>query len=157
MKTPQASRSLWPYAIIGWFVIAIIATVVWVTFAMRQRVDLVGKDYYEQEIRFQQQIDRVARTKPMRAEVHASYDVAQQAILVTLPAGHTRQALTGSIQLYRPSDSSLDRKVLLAVDAGGTQKLDASTLLAGLWKIKVSWSFSGQEYFFDQPIVVAGL
>jgi len=157
MNDLKASRNLWPHAIIGWFVLAIIATVAWVTFAMRQRVELVGQDYYEQEIRFQQQIDRVARTKPMRAEVHASYDAGQQAILVSLPVGHAQQALTGSIQLYRPSDASLDRKIQLAVDASGTQKLDARPLLAGLWKIKVSWNVSGQEYFFDQPIVVAGL
>jgi hypothetical protein len=157
MNSSNSSRSLWPYAIIGWFVVAIIATVMWVTFAMRQRVDLVGKDYYEQEMRFQQQIDRLARTKPMEVEVHASYDAAQRAIVVTLPAGHARQPLTGSIQLYRPSDANLDRNVPLAVDASGTQRLDARQLLAGLWKVKVKWNFSGQEYFFDQPVVVAGL
>ncbi len=33
-----------------------------IVFASRQKMDLVRNDYYDQEIRYQQQIDRVQRT-----------------------------------------------------------------------------------------------
>lgn len=149
-------KSFWPYAIIGWFVLAIIGTVVWVSFALRQGTDLVRADYYEQEIRHQEQIDREARTRAVQGQLRAGYDVTQQAIVLTLPAEHARQPITGSIQLYRPSDARLDRQVDLSVDASGVQKLDARALRSGLWKIKVKWTVGGQEFFFDQPVVVAG-
>jgi hypothetical protein len=153
---PSSPKSLWPYAIIGWFVLAIIATVIWVSFALRQRTDLVRADYYEHEIRHQEQIEREVRTKSVRGQLRAAYDLEQNAIVLSLPAEHVRQPITGSIQLYRPSDARLDRQIDLSVDASGVQKLDARALRAGLWKIKVKWSVGGQDFFFDQPVVVAG-
>lgn len=156
MNTPNPPRSLWPYAIIGWFVLAIIATVIWVSFAVRQRTDLVRADYYEQEIRHQEQIEREARTQPVRGQLRAEYDLAQKAIVLALPSEHARRPVTGTVQLYRPSDARLDRQFELSIDAAGVQKLDARALRAGLWKLKVKWSVNGQEFFFDQPVVVSG-
>ena len=64
-STPPApaGRNPWPIAIVSYFII-FIAFIAWfITFAMRQKMDLVRDDYYDQEIRFQQQIDRVQRTQ----------------------------------------------------------------------------------------------
>ncbi len=144
----------WPYAITAWFVVFITGVVTWVTFAMRQQTDLVGNDYYEQEINYQQQLDRLNRTRLINAQLAVGYDTAQDAITITLPAAQASRATTGSIQLYRPSDAKLDHKFKLAANADGSQRLDARKLRPGLWKVRVEWTVDGQGYFFDQPVVV---
>jgi hypothetical protein len=43
------------------------------------------------------------------------------------------------------------------VNFDGIQEVDAQKLRAGLWKVRVFWNVDGQEYFFDQPIVVGAM
>src|ERR1043166_2848691 len=55
MKSWQAiwkGRNPWPTAIIGYFVVFISFLIGFVAFASRQKVDLVQKDYYAEEILF---------------------------------------------------------------------------------------------------------
>ncbi|MBI5775004.1 MAG: FixH family protein [Verrucomicrobia bacterium] len=147
-------RNPWPYAITAWFVVFISGIVAWVAFAMRQSSELVRSDYYEHEIRYQQQIERLGRTQPVAAQATAAYDPVQQRITVTVPDGHAARA-TGVIHFYRPSDAKLDRRLPLNVDTAGTQTMDAKALRPGLWKVRVQWKVGGEEFFFDRPILIA--
>lgn len=151
---PAPPRSLWPYAIIGWFALFGTAMAAWIVVAVRNDMDLVSADYYEREILHQRQIDRQARTHPIQSEVKVAYDDAQQRITVALPASHAAQA-RGKINFYRPSDAKLDREAKLSVNAGGEQALDAKPLRPGLWKVRVQWTVAGEEYFFDQAVTIA--
>jgi hypothetical protein len=147
-------RNPWPYAITAWFVACIIGVVVWVSFAMRQRTDLVGADYYEQEIRYQQQIDRLGRTQSLAAQVTVGYDASQQSITLTLPGSHGAQA-KGTIRFYRPSNAKLDRELPLKVSGAGVQTVDTKPLLPGLWKVRVQWKVGSEEFFVDRPVLIA--
>src|SRR5688572_10145882 len=115
-------RNYWPYAIIGYFVIFITGVVTWVSFAMRHDDQLVRPDYYEHEIKYQNQIDRLARTTPGQASV--TYEPRTQTVSVQLPSHLKPHEVQGSIHLYRPSDARLDQKFPLALTEAGTQKLD---------------------------------
>lgn len=151
---PPRERSLWPYAIVGWFVVFGSAMAAWIVVAVRQNLDLVRADYYEHEIRYQQQIDRQARTQPLGSTVQVAYDAAQQHIRIALPATHAAQA-RGRINFYRPSNAKLDREVKLTVNAAGQQTLDAKPLQPGLWKVRVQWTAGSEEFYFDQTVVIA--
>ena len=61
----QSKSSLWPYAIAGYFALAITGIAIFITWAVRQNMDLVRSDYYEHEILFQKHIDAVNRTRPL--------------------------------------------------------------------------------------------
>ena len=148
--------NLWPYSIIGFFVIAILAITGWVSFAMRNSMDLVRSDYYEQDVLHQQQIDRVARTSAIREKPDFSYDPATQMLNLRLPLDHADQATTGTVNFYRPSDASLDRQVELDVAKNGSQSIDVQGFRGGYWKVNVAWTRDGQEYFFERPLVLSG-
>jgi hypothetical protein len=154
MNQPQAKRNPWPLVIISYFVVFITFIVMFVVFAVRQKTDLVRQDYYDEEIRFQNHIDRVSRTQPISAGVGVVYDSSRQLITVTLPVDHANRQPAGKIMLYRPSDARLDQNIQLAVDEKGSQLVDTKKLRSGLWKVRVEWSVNGQEFFFDQSIVV---
>lgn len=153
MNTTTRRRNLWPTAIIGFFVLAIVFIVSFIAWSMRQREDLVSADYYEREVKFQSQLDTMNRSQPLATQTVVTFEPKQQAIVITLPTGQT-QGATGSIHLYRPSDARQDRKLPLALDAQGIQNLDAKNLSNGLWKVRVQWTANGQDYFLDQPVIV---
>lgn len=148
-------RNPWPYAIMAFFACAITGIVSFVLFANQHRMELVRPDYYEHEVRYQEQIDRVNRTKAIRQQVLVNYDFQKANLTITLPQAQVQVGLAGNIQLYRPSDSKLDQEIKLTPDAEGIQRVDTSKLKAGLWKVRVSWEVAGQEYYFDQSVVVA--
>jgi len=154
MNTTTNSRNLWPTAITGFFVVAILFIVAFIAFAMRQREDLVSADYYEREVRYQSQLDSMNRSQALAAQTVVTFEPAQQVIVITLPPAQT-QGATGNIHLYRPSDARLDRNVPLALNAAGIQRLDAKDLRDGLWKVRVRWNVLGKDYFVDQPVIVS--
>lgn len=144
----------WPVAIIAFFAIFITCVVVFIIFAARQRMDLVRPDYYEDEMRFQSQLDRLNRTLTVNAGVKVAFDARQQLITIELPREQAGAQPSGRIQFYRPSNASLDRNVPLAVNGDGVQRVDAKILPAGLWKVRVQWMVNGEDYFVDRVIVV---
>ena len=156
MNTTAAkpSRNLWPYAIITWFIIFASALVAWVCVTVRLKTDLVSPDYYEQEVRFQNRLDTLNRTAAIRGQVQIGYDAQKKSLSIRLPASHLTSKTTGSIHLYRPSNETLDRKIPLAIEAGGTQQIPADDLRGGLWNVRLEWTAGGADYFVEQVIVV---
>jgi len=152
--TVKTSRNLWPHAIIAWFVIFAAAMAAWIAVAVRQRMDLVRSDYYEEEVRYQGQLDRLNRTAAIRSDVAINYDARKREVVLLLPAAHLTPRPTGRIHFYRPSNASLDFHVPLAVDAAGQQGIGTDALRGGLWKVRVQWLAAGHDYFFEQVIVV---
>jgi len=150
---PKPVRSLWPIAIATYFGIAIVLIATFIVWAVRQRDDLVSADYYEREVRYQSELDALNRSQAFAATSVVTFEPAEETIVVTLPVAPTRGA-TGSIQLYRPSDSRLDREFVLALNAEGLQRLDARRLRDGLWKVRVKWRVGDLDYAVDQPVIV---
>jgi len=149
MKQP---RNLWPLGIILTFVIFISGTIGLVVMACLHSTELVNANYYDQEIKYQSRIDRETRAQQLGAK--AAYDAAARKIVISLPAAQAAKSATGQIQLYRPSAAGLDQQFKLEPAASGVQMLDAAGLQPGLWKIRVSWTVEGRDYFLDQKIVI---
>ena len=151
----KPARNLWPIGIIVVCALFVAGTATLIVVACSQNTDLVSPDYYEQELRFQGQIDRIQRTRSSAAQASVAYDAAAQSITVSLPPNQVRPPVTGRIELYRPSAAGLDRAVNLEPDACGIQRLDATSLAPGLWKVRVSWTAEKESYYLEQKVVVA--
>lgn len=154
MKNSRTRPNPWPLAIMAFFALFITGIVVFIVFATRNKMELVRPDYYEQEIRFQQQIDREDRTRRLSAEAAIVYDSVRGEITIVLPSSHAGQSVSGRIEFYRPSEASLDRGLQLAVNSAGIQRVDAKPFQAGLWKVRVFWTVDNEEFYFDRAIVV---
>lgn len=150
----KPTRNFWPLGVTLAFLVFATGTTTLVVIACAHKTDLVTPDYYEQEIKFQGRLDQLNRTAQLSERVNISYDKATRRITIALPVEHASLETTGQIQLYRPSATGLDRELKLELDAGGAQSVDASSLLPGLWKIRVQWTVSDRNYFTDQSVFV---
>lgn len=153
-STSNNSFNPWPAGIIAFFAVAICAAVAFIVFCQYNKEELVAADYYEQEIRFQEQLDRANRAASLPAPARVGYDQPAERITVSLPTEHLNGHLKGWIQLYRPSAKGLDQKLPLQVNAEGAQIIDASKLADGLWHIRITWNAKGTEYYHDQKLVI---
>ncbi len=148
----KASRNLWPYGLILTFVLFFAGMTTVVIIAATHRDSLVSENYYEQELRYQQQIDSAVRALKSGATI--TREVSRNTVVVTLPVALLTEKLSGKIEFYRPSASALDREFKLAPAADGTQTLDVSRLAPGLWRVRASWNADGHEYFLEQKITI---
>jgi hypothetical protein len=143
----------WPIAIFAYFVVFISGVIAWVSFAMRHEDQLVRKDYYEQEIQFQNQIESVARTAPIKSLVQVRYAQSEQMVQISIPVSFAKAA-KGELRFYRPSDSKLDESFPLALNENGAQSISVAKLPGGLWKLRMSWRVDGADYYMEQPLML---
>jgi nitrogen fixation protein FixH len=144
----------WPYGIFVFFGLLFCGMAAIVTIAATHRESMVSENYYEQELKFQDQIDAAARAQKSGATIVA--DAASGNVVITMPAAQLAQKFSGTIGFYRPSEPKLDQSLPLTPRADGTQTLDVSKLAAGLWQVHVKWNAGGENYFLEQKVTVAG-
>jgi nitrogen fixation protein FixH len=154
MNFQTIRKNPWPFAIMGWFLLFGSAMAAWVVVAVRNDPELVRPDYYEQEITYQKQIDRLARTAAVRSQVSIAYEHSRGQVVLQIPTVHLADLSIGTIHFYRPSNAKLDFDHPLAVDGKGSQLIPVSNLQGGLWKVRVEWTAGGQEFFHDQSLVL---
>ncbi len=155
MTTTDKKESfiLWPYAIVVAMVLFMGYIAMFVYEAMNQDVDLVSKNYYEQEIAYQDHINMVGRTKAA-GDVSIRYSEETKGILVQLPESFKGKAVTGKIDLFRPSDDGLDQQFPLQLGRDMSQLVEAADLQKGLWKVRVNFTAEEVAYYAEQTIQV---
>jgi hypothetical protein len=80
----------WPVSIIVFFTVALLSCGAMIVFCNRHPADLVAADYYEQEVRYQGQIERLQRAQQRGQLASVAYDPAQRQITVSLPPNQSR-------------------------------------------------------------------
>lgn len=129
--------------IIG-FVVLIITLVV-ISVRM-DGIELVTENYYEEEIKYQEQIDKENSALRLDREV-MSYDANSKSVLLDLPKG-----ATGKLQLFRPSDSNLDQELTITAANEGPTLIPVENLKAGYWKFQLNWTEGGKDYYEEKKI-----
>ena len=119
-------------------------------YMMSQDVNLVADDYYDKEIKYQQQIDRIERTKKLNEENIIVYN--SETVSIILPINFKNKNVEGEIHFYRPSDATADLKIPLSIDSSGVQVIPVSALAKGLWTVKVNWLVHGNEYYSEKRL-----
>ncbi len=144
----------WPLGLILFFATFISGVAAFIVFAVSQRMDLVRPDYYEDEIRYQVQLNRLQRTRELGAAVGLAMDGPGRILNLRVPRSHVAAGMKGTVTLYRPSDARADRSMLLAPDAGGMQRVPLDGLGPGLWRMRVRWESGGLEYHVEDFVVL---
>lgn len=145
-------KSPWPYAIIATFVVFVSALAAYVGFACSNDVELVTADYYQQEIEYEQQMERLKRTHSLGDQVRVVSEPGTKHLRLQIPATHVSTELEGKIQFYYPANGNEDRHFPLEVSSEGVQEFDLSTLERGFWRMKVRWTNAKEEYHYEQEL-----
>lgn len=116
--------------------------------SMNQHIELVSENYYDEEIQFQQKIDRIKRTnalaEPLRWTVEGTQLKIQFPANVGVPAG--------KIHFYCPANSQHDRVMTLTPDQYQVEQVSLSSLPAGHYTFQIDWSANGQGYWNEGKV-----
>ncbi len=119
----------------------------------QQSVDLVSTDYYAQELKFQDKIDRLNNSEKLDVKLAVVYAPEHSIIQIIFPENSTPNNTTGEIVLFRPDNSKLDFKIPIDI-ADGVQNIPTDKLSKGLWRVKSSWSTNDTPYYQEEKIII---
>ena len=122
---------------------------------LKQDFFLVAKDYYRQEINYQEHIDKVNNTHASRKAVEFENKASAGYVKLHFPQTvKDGQEVSGKITFFRPSDARKDVVVPIDLNASNQQSINIKPLDKGLWKVKVDWIEKGNAYYNDFTLIM---
>jgi hypothetical protein len=137
-----------------WIVVAFILFAVFigtlVTVCVKQDVNLVSKDYYKDELAYQDQIGRISNTNLLAKKP----SIANIGGKLAVNFNNDRKILKGELKLFCPSNPKMDKDYPISLADGNTQLFEIASLQPGMYKAKLFWTMEGKEYFLEQVIYI---
>jgi hypothetical protein len=128
---------------------AFIATLV--TVCVRQDISLVSKDYYEEELVYQDQIGRIENASLLAKR--PSIKIINKNTL-EISFDQFNKIRKGELQLFRPSDASMDKKFFFEASDTPTQQFSTDTMHKGMYRARMMWKMGEREYFVEEVIFI---
>ena len=139
----------WGTGVFIFLILFLLACAAFIIFAFQQDVNLVHKDYYEQGVDYSEQMKVNARSTAYANSFKVSNQ--DENLLITISESLASKMDSGTILLYRPSDSKRD--VLLSLEPHSTQAVfSKSDLIHGRYILKFYWYSGGLKYEVNRPV-----
>ncbi|TMI66025.1 MAG: hypothetical protein E6H07_09010 [Bacteroidetes bacterium] len=139
----------WGYKIAGVYLLFVAGIVFLVFKANNERFDMVTKDYYGEELKYQQVIDQSANANALSAPV--SVERNEGAVTVRFPIEMKDKKIDVDFYLYYPADDKKDFRKSFTINAPEfNQSLPEGA--KGLYELKLSWTADGKKYYNERKI-----
>jgi hypothetical protein len=120
--------------------------------SMHTRYDLVSKDYYKDELAYQQVIDATNRANQLTGNVIISQ--TGETLTLQLPAAMKHTVVTGDTWFYCATDAGKDRKIPLTMNEEAQQVINKKLFLPGNYTVKINWQSNGRQYYAQQTLTI---
>jgi|APLak6261698228_1056238.scaffolds.fasta_scaffold00749_3 hypothetical protein len=114
--------------------------------------DLVSKDYYKDELAYQQVIDGTNQANKLSSSILVEQQKDQ--ISIQFPLEMKQKKAEGTIFFYCTADSKKDKKIAINLSEEAVQLIPAKEILPGKYVVKTTWKADNQNYYNEQPVTV---
>jgi nitrogen fixation protein FixH len=136
------------------FFILFVGTLVFVLYQSRQVHDsLVVKNYYDEDINYQQHYDKKQNTADLDIKVKIQYSKDNKEVALTFPTDSV-SAISGTIMLYNPYTEFSDVKYDFNLGKEAVYILPVDKIKSGRWKLKMDWKRGNKAYYQEEEIIL---
>jgi hypothetical protein len=129
--------------------VLLIVTLVWKS--MNQDFDLVSKDYYNEELAYQQVINAGKNQALLSAPVIIQQDNGR--IVFDFPAEFEKVTLKANVHFYCRATTKWDKTYDFEI-VDGQYSIAATGLQPTYYVVKLKWEHNGKQYYQETPIKV---
>lgn len=119
---------------------------------MQEPVNLVAKEYYRDELAYQQVIDGRTLANGLSSDVRVQQSA--DSIHIQLPPEMKDQPLHGAVVFYCASDARKDRHFELQLNGDVVQRLPNKLVMPGKYLVKVDWTTRAGHYYSETPFTI---
>lgn len=138
----------------NWIVVSFIVFAVFigvlVTVCVREDVNLVSRNYYQEDLAYEKQMDRLKNTESLPGKP----DITVKGNLLQVQFGQLSDVENGTMKLFRPSDAKLDQLFTIEATQSTVVQFEVGNLQRGLYRAQMTWSMLGKEYYFEKIITL---
>lgn len=149
----KPGRNFWPIGLTIFIISFMVAAVMVVIFSLSVNRDLVTPDYYEKEIAYQQQINRIQRANALNDPMQIKLQNGSQ-LYLEFPEDIPVAKIAGTVLLFRPDDKRHDIHIPVSVDSMRAQWINLQDFKRGNWRVKIEWNDGMQDYYNETAIFV---
>jgi len=144
----------WGNRIILAFVLffGVIFTMVYVS--MNTEFSLVADNYYEQELAYEDQLNRIRNVNNLPEKPEFSIDRTGLKVAISFPESVAQSVKEGKVKFYRSSGAKYDQEMELKLNNANQFVQDISQLVTGAWKIQIFWTDGDKEYYKEIDFVI---
>lgn len=138
-----------------WIVVSMIlfasflGVAMWVAF--RQEVGMISEDYYEEELKHSQKMDRLENARLLEISPTISVDSERR---IQIEFDGFKQIEAGELNVLRPNDPQLDEKFRIDRSVNAVQTFRLKNGQPGLYRVTMTWSMQGKNYQVEQIVVL---
>ncbi len=142
----------WGWGIASVYILFVAAFLVVLFYSFGQDNSLVVDDYYQQDIHYQEHIDRRTNYERLTGQVTHVYDADAALLTLIFPEG--MDDIQGECHFYRPSSARQDYRVPLRPDTTHVRVIPVRRLIPGRWRVKLEWASGGKSYYHEEPLLI---
>ena len=114
--------------------------------------DLVSKEYYKDELRFQEVIDGTESANALSSKVKIVEE--KEMLNIQLPVEMKNATVKGNIWFYCAADAKKDRHIVLQLNTNAAQQINKEALLPGIYTVKFDWTGNNKHYYSEAPFTI---
>lgn len=141
----------WGTGIAIFLILFILSLISFILFTLTIKYDLVEANYYDKDLKYQEQIDKQKRFENLQDKPIIFAENGY--VIIKYPETFNSGEVNGEILFYRPSDKNLDFKYKLDISKENKQMIDMTNKAKGIWIVKVNWSVNAISYYFEEEII----
>jgi hypothetical protein len=120
-----------------------------VTICLREDISLVSKNYYKEELAYQDQIERLNNTRQLTQKPTVKI---VEANILKVEFNQLEEIQHGELRLFCPSNSKMDKNFRFKSLDNGSKEIDLNGFESGMYKVKLLWSMHGKEFYLEEII-----
>jgi hypothetical protein len=120
-----------------------------VTVCIRQDIDLVSKDYYKDELAYQDQILRIQNTRDLK-ERPSIQRINDKSLQIKFDISAKVQKAT--LIFFCPSNPKMDQLFNLNLSDANAQEINIESFKKGMYRARLSWTTDSKEFFYEEEI-----
>lgn len=121
-----------------------------VVISVRQDVSLVSKNYYQDELRHSEKMTKQVNAAELSEQPQITFEENSVKVMYPLLSNFE----SGQLMIQRPSDARLDQQFEIQSGVGDTQVFELKVWERGLYRVSLTWSMDGKEYYFEKLMVL---
>lgn len=128
---------------------ALIGTLVYKS--MNTKFDLVTKDYYKEELRYQEKLDGIKNSNAI-SDIVVDQDNA--AITIQFPEEVKNLPIEGEAWFYCKTNADKDKKLPIKLNSEGKFVIEKSNLSKETYSLKITYKAGNTSYFTEKELSV---
>jgi nitrogen fixation protein FixH len=115
-------------------------------------VGLVKKDYYADDLNYQQHFNKIQNEKGSGERLKIERDTEGVCLILRFPKN--QPSPIGTVTLFRPSKVGIDETLVIKTDEENRMHVPIKTLMRGAWKIQIDWRANGTAFYREENITL---